>query len=84
MLLRSAVQTGDTTGLEGEEKALALIAQNSRKPRPEPIKDQVQRALRLNQKARAGLMTPEQVEALKDGITPKMKMEPLSPTITRT
>lgn len=53
---RSAVQTGDVTGLEGEEKALALLAQATRKPRPEPLDDQVRRALRLNKKARAGLL----------------------------
>lgn len=58
----TAVQTGNTEGLEGEEKALALLAQVSRKPRPEPLNDQVRRALRLNQKVRAGLMSPSDAD----------------------
>jgi hypothetical protein len=51
--------SGNTDGLDGEKKALALIAQKSRKVRPTPLHDQVTRALRMNKKARAGLLPQE-------------------------
>ncbi len=58
-VLGSTVLSGHTDGLEGEEKALALVAQKSRKVRPVPIHDQITRAMRMNKKVRNGLLSEE-------------------------
>jgi hypothetical protein len=66
-----SVLSGDTTGLEGEQRALALVAQRSRKMRPVPLHDQVTRALRMNKKVHAGLREEDEDDGAAIVASPK-------------